>query len=46
VFLRGRATAGSKGALEKMVGELLWESGLEILRIKGVVCLESSPTVL
>lgn len=46
VFLRGRATAGSKGELERMVGELLWQSGLEILRIKGVVCLQDSPTVL
>lgn len=44
-FIRGRCTLKEKIEVEQKVGELLWEKELKILRIKGVVCLESSPFV-
>lgn len=37
--------AKSKAELEQHVGELLWESGLKILRIKGVFCIKDHPFV-
>ena len=46
VFVRGRCGLKSKLEVEQMLGELLWESGLAVMRIKGVVCLEGFEKVL
>ena len=34
-----------KMAFECRVGTLLWESGLQVMRIKGAICLADSPNV-
>ena len=46
VFAKGHCTFKDKLEAEKGVGELLWESGLTIHRIKGVLCLENCEFVL
>ncbi len=40
--LRGKANSKTKNEFECSVGELLWESGMKILRIKGIVCLDDN----
>jgi hypothetical protein len=32
--------------VEQKIGELLWESGMKILRMKGIFCLEELDSVL
>lgn len=39
IFIKGKSTLNSQLEIEQTLGELLWESGLNIMRIKGVVCL-------
>jgi G3E family GTPase len=39
IFLRGNCKLSDKLEIEHKIGELLWESGLKILRIKGIICL-------
>lgn len=45
VYLKGQAKFATKSELEYAVGNLLWESGIKILRIKGAICLADSPHI-
>lgn len=38
-FISGNCKIKDQHAAESITGELLWESGLKILRIKGILCL-------
>ena len=46
VFVKGHCGFKDQLEAEKAVGELLWESGLTIHRIKGVLCLDDCDYVL
>ena len=39
IFIKGKCTLKSQLEVEQHLGELLWESGLQIMRIKGAICL-------
>ena len=45
VFVKGKCTLKSQLEVEQSLGELLWESGINVMRIKGAICLDNHPTV-
>lgn len=45
IFIKGIPASADKAAFECYVGMLLWESGLDIMRIKGAICLADSPNI-
>ena len=45
IFIKGAPTAQDKINFEIRVGNLLWESGLKVMRIKGAICLPDSENI-
>ena len=46
MFIKGKCTFTNQLELEQAMGMILWESGMNILRVKGVICLKELATVL